>query len=116
MCHLLVLTHPLLCWYCFWGMGHSEHEAMVGERYQCEPIEKMLITASHRLSLEFAPLYRDPYRNKTGITVDDLKIFETVEEITGALEIEPEDKLPELKSLDMFRNLKRVGGAGVGTR
>lgn len=45
--------------------------------------------------------------------MDDLRVFETVEEITGVLNVMPEAKLPELTSLDIFRNLRKVGGTGA---
>ena len=45
--------------------------------------------------------------------MEDLKIFETVEEITGWLYIEPDDYIQSLTNLDMFRNLKKIGGNGA---
>lgn len=46
-----------------------------------------------------------------GIDIEDLKIFETIQEITGSLIFGPGDNLPGLTSVDVFKNLKKVRGS-----
>jgi len=53
--------------------------------------------------------FSDTALGTTRVTKDDLRFFETVEEITGYFIFEPEQFL-DLENLMAFKNLRRIGG------
>ena len=53
-------------------------------------------------------LYRDPWHNKTGITADQLNVFESGREITEFLYIDAHDD--NFISLSFLRNLRVIHG------
>ena len=60
-----------------------------------------------------SPVFRDRALDERAVTLEDLKVLSTIEEITGFLKFAPYSYQPSITNLDVFRNLRKVGGAAV---
>jgi len=81
-------------------------------RYLCclGNCEIKLLFAFGRINLltYFTHLCRDPYLRKEGIEAEQLRVFESVREITGFLSVDAHDD--NFTSLSFLRNLRVIHG------
>lgn len=57
--------------------------------------------------------YSDDWIGERALSLQDLQVLSTIEEISGSLIIETLDRVPSITSLDWLPNLRKVGGAEV---
>lgn len=57
--------------------------------------------------------YSDAWRGERALSLQDLQVLSTIEEISGSLIIEPLGNVPNITSIDWLPNLRKVGGAEV---
>jgi len=71
------------------------HRAFLGNANRC-------------LVMLIVRLYRDSHMNKTGVKAEQLRVFESVREITGFLSVEAYDD--NFTSLSFLHNLRVIHG------